>query len=315
MLRVGYVPEHFASPLLQYADADQDKTFVLSAFPGGTGAMTSALKNDEIDVAVALTDALIAGIANGSQAYRLVGSYVSTPLNWAVVTGKDSKYQSIDDLRGTKLGISRIGSGSQTMASVMAMQKNWTDKDGQIEMPEFQVNNNLQGLNASINHWSDEVVLFQANSSIWTDVSPFNIPTDQHRRFTTKPHVDSGEVRFIGSVPTPWPSWLIAAHPERAKPAALRNFLETLTEYVTKFDSDEQRAQVDVDLIRERFGYPEADIRAWLKTVRWVENCATIPGKVIMDTLSILEKARVVKRPSDGFNVEDFINSEVVRLV
>ncbi|ELU40364.1 NMT1 domain-containing protein [Rhizoctonia solani AG-1 IA] len=277
MLRVGYVPEHFASPLLQYADADQDKTFVLSAFPGGTGAMTSALKNDEIDVAVALTDALIAGIANGSHAYRLVGSYVSTPLNWAVVTGKDSKYQSIDDLRGTKLGISRIG---------RAMQKNWTDKDGQIEMPEFQVNNNLQGLNASINTGAT--------------------------RFTTKPHVDSGE---IGSVPTPWPSWLIAAHPERAKPAALRNFLETLTEYVTKFDSDEQRAQVDVDLIRERFGYPEADIRAWLKTVRWVENCATIPGKVIMDTLSILEKARVVKRPSDGFNVEDFINSEVVRLV
>ncbi|CAE6466547.1 unnamed protein product [Rhizoctonia solani] len=295
MLRVGYVPEHFASPLLQYADADQDKTFVLSAFPGGTGAMTSALKNDEIDVAVALTDALIAGIANGSQAYRLVGSYVSTPLNWAVVTGKDSKYQSIDDLRGTKLGISRIGSGSQTMASVMAMQKNWTDKDGQIEMPEFQVNNNLQGLNASINTGATSAFLWE-----W---------------FTTKPHVDSGEVRFIGSVPTPWPSWLIAAHPERAKPAALRNFLETLTEYVTKFDSDEQRAQVDVDLIRERFGYPEADIRAWLKTVRWVENCATIPGKVIMDTLSILEKARVVKRPSDGFNVEDFINSEVVRLV
>lgn len=30
----------------------------------------------------ALTDALISGIANGSTAYRLVGSYVSTPLNW-----------------------------------------------------------------------------------------------------------------------------------------------------------------------------------------------------------------------------------------
>ena len=30
----------------------------------------------------ALTDALIAGIANGSQSYKLVGSYVTTPLNW-----------------------------------------------------------------------------------------------------------------------------------------------------------------------------------------------------------------------------------------
>ncbi|KDN50453.1 hypothetical protein RSAG8_00951, partial [Rhizoctonia solani AG-8 WAC10335] len=278
MLRVGYVPEHFASPLLKYADTDQGKTFVLSSFPGGTGAMAAALQNNEIDVAVALTDALIAGIANGSQAYKLVGSYVSTPLNWAVVTGKDSKYQSIDDLRGTKLGISRVGSGSQTMASVMAMQKNWVDKDGQVEMPDFQVNNNLRGLNTSIN---------------------------------------DGTTRPIGSVLTPWPSWLIAAHPspERAEPTALRNFLGNLTEYVVKFDSKEQRAQAGVTFIREKFGYPEADVRAWLDTVRWVEDCTAIPGKVIVDTLNILDKAGVVKRPPQGFKAEDFINSEVVRLV
>lgn len=30
----------------------------------------------------ALTDPLISGIANGSKAYKLVGSYVMTPLNW-----------------------------------------------------------------------------------------------------------------------------------------------------------------------------------------------------------------------------------------
>ncbi|CAE6441786.1 unnamed protein product [Rhizoctonia solani] len=269
MLRVGYVPEHFASPLLKAS---------------GTGAMAAALQNNEIDVAVALTDALIAGIANGSQAYKLVGSYVSTPLNWAVVTGKDSKYQSIDDLRGTKLGISRVGSGSQTMASVMAMQKNWVDKDGQVEMPEFQVNNNLRGLNTSINDG------------------------------TTRPCILVG---MIGSVLTPWPSWLIAAHPspERAEPTALRNFLGNLTEYVVKFDSKEQRAQAGVTFIREKFGYPEADVRAWLDTVRWVEDCTAIPGKVIVDTLNILDKAGVVKRPPQGFKAEDFINSEVVRLV
>ncbi|CAE6454949.1 hypothetical protein BN14_02935 [Rhizoctonia solani AG-1 IB] len=126
---------------------------------------------------------------------------------------------------------------------------------------------------------------------------------------------DSGEVRFIGSVPTPWPSWLIAAHPDRAEPTPLKNFLGALTGYVTKFDSDEQRAQADVDFIQKRFGYPEEDIRAWLKTVRWAEDCTAIPGKVIVDTLNILDKAGVVKRPMDGFNVEDFTNNEVVRLV
>lgn len=110
---------------------------------GGTGQIISRLVNDEIDVAIALTDPLLAGIAKGSSngAYKLVGSYLMTPLNWAVVTGKDSKYQNIADLRGTAMGISRIGrlvvnfgiifpadsriflrSGSHTMANVMALQ-------------------------------------------------------------------------------------------------------------------------------------------------------------------------------------------------
>lgn len=76
----------------------------------------------------ALTDPLISGIAKGSEAYKLVGSYVSTPLNWceifqrrvagystdcihcrAVITGKNSAYQSISDLKGTTIGISRQG--------------------------------------------------------------------------------------------------------------------------------------------------------------------------------------------------------------
>lgn len=78
---------------------------------GGTGQVISRLRNDEIDVAIALTDPLLAGIANGTSegAYKLVGSYVTSPLNWAVVTGKDSKYQNIADLRGTTIGISRAG--------------------------------------------------------------------------------------------------------------------------------------------------------------------------------------------------------------
>jgi ABC-type nitrate/sulfonate/bicarbonate transport system substrate-binding protein len=78
---------------------------------GGTGQVISRLVNDEIDVAIALTEALLAGIAKGTSqgAYKLVGSYVMTPLNWAVVTGKHSQYQSIADLRGTTMGISRIG--------------------------------------------------------------------------------------------------------------------------------------------------------------------------------------------------------------
>ena len=61
-------------------------------------------------------------------------------------------------------------------------------------------------------------------------------------------------------MPTPWPSWLIAAHPTRASSEALRTFLQTLSTYVRTFDSQEKRAEEDVRFIKEKFGYPEEDI-------------------------------------------------------
>jgi len=291
-LRVGYVREHFSSPLLQFAAEDRNKTFTLVECPSGTGQLISRLTNDEIDVAIALTDALIAGIANGSKAYRLVGSYVSTPLNWAVITGAKSAYRSIADLEGTPIGVSRIGSGSQTMAYVMALQQGWA-----TDALQFKVNNDIRGLIDSVNDGSTSAFMWE-----W---------------FTTKPFVDGGKVRFIGSVPTPWPSWLIAAHPspDRAPSHELLTFLEALSTYVVAFDAPEKRAGPNVEFIKETFGYPEEDIGAWLDTVAYPKNCSVIPEKVIIDTLATLEKAGVVKAP-DGhqFDVKTFIDTTVVHL-
>ena len=69
----------------------------------------SRLKANEIDVAIALTESLIAGIAKQTAEFKLVGTYVTSPLNWTVIVGKDSKYQKLEDLRGEKIGVSRIG--------------------------------------------------------------------------------------------------------------------------------------------------------------------------------------------------------------
>ncbi len=115
--------------------------------PSGTGQMLTSFDasqsgGQKIDVAVALTEALITGIAKGRTDYSLVGSYVRTSLNWAVITGTSpaaAAYNSIDDLKNTKIGISRIGSGSQIMASVMALQHNWSTSGDHAEL-EFKVN-------------------------------------------------------------------------------------------------------------------------------------------------------------------------------
>ncbi|KAK2460974.1 hypothetical protein APHAL10511_007444 [Amanita phalloides] len=290
-LRVGYVREHFSSPLLQYAEIDNGETFTLVECPSGSGQLISRLTNDEIDVAIALTDPLISGIANGSKAYKLVGSYVTTPLNWAVITGRNSNFNDIRDLEGSTLGISRHGSGSQTMAYVMALQQGWP-----TDQLKFQVNNDIRGLINSVNDASTSAFMWE-----W---------------FTTKPFVDAGEVRFIGSVPTPWPSWLIAAHPaaERAPVETIRYFLGNLTSHVRRFDLPDHRAVEDIAFIKETFGYAEEDIKAWLRTVGYTDDCTTISTRVIQDTLSVLGKAGVIQVPGNGYSVDDFVDVRVAKV-
>ncbi|KLO08930.1 periplasmic binding protein-like II [Schizopora paradoxa] len=289
-LRIGYVREHFSSPLLQFAEVDGGKTFELVECPSGTGQLIGRLEKDEIDVAIALTDPLIAGIVKGSTAYKLVGSYVTSPLNWAVITGKSSKYNNIDDLKGTTIGISRPGSGSQTMALVMALQQNWEPKD-----VDFKVNNDIRGLVDSVNDGSTSAFMWE-----W---------------FTTKPYQDAGEVRFIGSVPTPWASWMIAAHPERASADALKAFLSGLSTYVRDFDSPDKRKEADVEFIHKAFGYPKDDIiaciQAWLKTVSYTDDCAKVAASVVTTTMKTLKEAGVIP---DTKELGVLVNEEVAKI-
>ncbi|KAH9462261.1 hypothetical protein Pst134EB_006167 [Puccinia striiformis f. sp. tritici] len=58
---------------------------------------------------MALTESLIAGIILGKGDYKLIGAYVTSPLNWAVITGTNTKYKAITDLKGQKMGISHPG--------------------------------------------------------------------------------------------------------------------------------------------------------------------------------------------------------------
>jgi len=177
------------------------------------------------------------------------------------------------------------------MAYVMALQQGWSTGDLQ-----FQVNNDIRGLIDSVNNGSTSAFMWE-----W---------------FTTKPFADAGEVRFIGSVPTPWPSWLIAAHPSstRAPPDVLRNFLATLSKYVRSFSDVSNRAGPSLEFIKDKFGYPEEDIKAWLETVNYPDDCSVIPRNVIIDTLGVLEQAGMVKRPDGGSDVNLFVDNDIVTL-
>lgn len=153
-ITVGTVQEHFSSPLWQLSETQWGKeAFNLVWQNSGTGQMVASLNPSQpggrkIDVAVALTDALIASIANGRDDFVLVGSYVRSPLEWAIITGtnpKADKFQKIDDLEHAPIGISRLGSGSQTMGYYLALQRGWKTR------PQFKVNDTFENLRKGVN--------------------------------------------------------------------------------------------------------------------------------------------------------------------
>jgi hypothetical protein len=84
-LRIGYVPEHFSTPI-HFAKKHYGLNAELIPFPSGTGHMITAIRGGEIDVGVGLTEGWIAGLGKSQESgdqdggYRLVGTYVETPL-------------------------------------------------------------------------------------------------------------------------------------------------------------------------------------------------------------------------------------------
>lgn len=82
-LRVGYVPEHFSTPIY-FAKKHYGLDAELVPFPSGTGHMITSLRSGEIDVGIGLTEGWVAGLGKegieGDGGYKLVGTFVETPL-------------------------------------------------------------------------------------------------------------------------------------------------------------------------------------------------------------------------------------------
>jgi hypothetical protein len=82
-LRIGYVPEHFSTPLY-FAKKYFGLEAELLPFPSGTGHMITSLRSGEIDIGIGLTEGWVAGLGQdnleGDGSYKIVGTYVETPL-------------------------------------------------------------------------------------------------------------------------------------------------------------------------------------------------------------------------------------------
>lgn len=112
--------EHFSTPL-HFAHKHYGLQADLVPFPSGTGHMIQSLQGKEIDVGIGLTEGWVAGIGKAivekgdasAAGYKLVGTYVETPLCWAISTGTKRDINGVEGLRGKKIGVSRIGRSVQ----------------------------------------------------------------------------------------------------------------------------------------------------------------------------------------------------------
>ncbi|PPJ53793.1 hypothetical protein CBER1_04535 [Cercospora berteroae] len=285
-LRIGFVPEHFSTPLAfaahkYYLNAD------LVPFPTGTGALAASLKaprgdNGSIDVAIGLTEGFVADLGKSKAAgqhigYGFVGTYVESPLCWAISTGaKRSEINSVDDLMGKKVGVSRIGSGSYVMSFVLADKRGWLRNTKEpfevVPIGDFAALRKSVGQDKSSDFF------------MW-------------EHFTTKHYWDNGELKRIGEIYTPWPSWMIVARTHENLEAEVEDMMQRINDGIQYYRENKEEA---VHHITTTMEYSREDAQEWMKTARFPEDVRGVSASTVDQTADILRKAGVLTDAAGG---------------
>ncbi len=272
-LRVGGVPEHFNYPwhLVQETDLHQklDFSFTWQDFPGGTGAMSEALEQNELDLAIMLTEGSVAGIQTG-KTFQILGTYVNSALNWGIHVAAPSPWASIQALEGKRFAISRYHSGSHLMSFVLAKQNAWAPQD-----LSFELVGNMEGARKALKEG-------QADAFMW-------------EKFTTKPLVDSGEWRRIGECLTPWPCFVLVARKEIIEERAneILPLLEVVKEALSYHDKSSK-----IRYIADKYALRLEDVATWFAFTEW-QVSPHLSRAAIEKVLTYLTELGVIESASD----------------
>jgi len=257
-VNIGGVPEHFNLAWYLTLKNGEYKEGNINLrwhdYYGGTGAMCKALRSGEIDIAVILTEGIIKDIIAGNPS-KIVQTFVETPLIWGVHVAHDSKYKTVEDLKGTKAAISRYGSGSHLMAYINAENNNWDlEKD-----LDFEVIKNLDGAVEGLTSGVADYFLWE--------------------KFTTKPIVDNGTFRRIDNCPSPWPCFVIAVREDfiENNEADLKTILQIINNTTTDF---KDIPSIDKS-IANRYEQQLEDVQEWLSITEWSQEL--IDEKTVMN--------------------------------
>eukprot|EP00310_Coccolithus_braarudii_P022047 CAMPEP_0183352670 /NCGR_PEP_ID=MMETSP0164_2-20130417/29647_1 /TAXON_ID=221442 /ORGANISM="Coccolithus pelagicus ssp braarudi, Strain PLY182g" /LENGTH=312 /DNA_ID=CAMNT_0025525159 /DNA_START=23 /DNA_END=961 /DNA_ORIENTATION=+ len=279
-IRVGGVPEHFNTPWHtaiaagRFVDAGIAVEWV--EYKGGTGAMAAALRAQEIDVALILTEGIVADQHRGSTA-QLIGTWVASPLLWGVHTGAASGVTSVEKLfserttEGVTYAVSRMGSGSQLMAMVDA-QRFGQDAAKKVR---FNIVGNLDGAREALRDGTADLFMWE--------------------KFMTKPYVDNGEFRLVDECPTPWPCFVLAATSEivASAPEHLQAMMRVVAAEADMLRADPKGAQTIADM----WDLKLPDVEAWIAKTRW-SGSDVVSQAMLRDVMQTLVDAEVLQKES-----------------
>lgn len=264
-LSIGGVPEHFNLPwqlaIEQGVFLDNNIDLEWKYFNGGTGEMVNALKSGALDAAILLTEGFLSAAANGLDAL-IVKEYISSPLVWGIFTGEESAVSSVYDTYARRIAISRLGSGSHLMALIHAEQRG--DSISNYNLIEIK---SLQGAVASLTKNETDVFYWE--------------------KYTTKPHVVSGELRAIGEFSAPWSSFLIVANHN-----AYEQREETILKTIGLMEQQCRNFVVSKNTVSElqkRFSMSADDAQTWLRQTVW-NTQPTIRKQSLLNAASALQK-------------------------
>ncbi len=276
-IRLGGVPEHFNLPVHlaneKGAFAARGVDLEWTTFKGGTGQMTKALRNDEVDACILLTEGIITDIANGNPSL-IISEYVTSPLIWGIHTGAENTLRHHSDIYDKNYAISRFGSGSHLMAIVDA-----NSQGNEIATEQFKIIKNLDGALTSLAERGTDVFYWE--------------------KYTTKPYVDAGQLRRVGEYLTPWPCFMIAATKKAIaeKPETLIRMLRTIHDSCDYF----MQSDDNIDLVAERYGILPNDAASWYHKTSWAIH-GWVSNKILKNVIYHLKTAEILKEGQE--NVE-----------
>ncbi len=237
---------------------------------GGTGAMTKALRDGDIDMAVILTEGIVKDIIDGNPS-KIVQTFVQTPLIWGIHVAKNSKFKTISDLKGKRAAISRYGSGSHLMAYVNAENNDWN-----LETDlKFEVTDDIDG---AVKALTEET----ADYFMW-------------ERFMTKPLVDNGTFRHISNCPTPWPCFVIAVRNEFLEEN--EDDVKTILEIINNTTTDFKDIPSIDKTIANRYSLELSDVQEWLSLTEWSQKL--IDTKTIENVQNSMLKLDIISKKLD----------------